>query len=272
MTKIPVSVVITTRNEEHNIARCLDLVQGFSQIIVVDSNSSDKTCDIACGKGAEIVSFNWNGKYPKKRGWCLENLNLKYDWVFWVDADEVLTTDLVREIRLLFKSNVDSAGFFIKGQYVWNGSPLRHGLQNNKLALINRHKLEFPVIDDLNIEGMREMEGHYQPVFKNGISGKIGQLKSPFLHYAYDNQSQWLSRHKRYAHWEAEVTKCGAWGRDPVFYREILKKSLRRSYFRPYVMFIYSYILKLGFLDGENGFEFALSRKKYCDLILKALK
>ncbi len=272
MNKIPVSVIVVSKNEEHNIDRCLEAVQEFAQIIVVDSHSSDKTCDIARSKGAEIIDFEWNGKYPKKRQWCLDNLNIKYDWVFWVDADEVLTADLIEEIRLLFHGHVNMAGFFVKGQYVWNGSPLRYGLLNNKLALINRKKLEFPVIDDLDITAMGEIEGHYQPVFKNEVNGQIGQLKSYLLHYAYDNKAHWLARHDRYAVWEAEMTKRGAWARDPILWRELLKKLLRKSFLRPYVMFIYSYILKLGFLDSRNGYEFAKSRKKYCDLILKALK
>ncbi len=312
INKIPVCIIIISKNEESNIARCLDSTREFSQVIVVDSQSTDKTCEIARSMGAQVIDFKWNGKYPKKRGWCLDNLNIKYDWVFWLDADEVLTNVLVNEIRHIFQNNtnfdsltekkleasdgepcgsakpawptqdyhskndkrykIKAAGFFIKGRYVWGDRVLRYGLCNNKIALMNIKKMEFPVINDLDIEGMGEIEGHYQPVFKKNINGIIGQIKSPLLHYAYDDKERWLSRHRKYANWEAQMIKRGVWSKDPIWWREFLKKLLRRSVFRPYIMFIYSYILKLGFLDGVNGYEFALSRKKYCDLILKSLK
>ncbi len=272
MSKIPVSVLITTKNEEKNIARCLGALQDFAQIIVIDSHSADKTCEIARDMGAQIVLYQWDGKYPKKRGWCLENLEIAHDWVFWVDADEVVTSELVAEIRAVFDGEPRVGGFFVRGSYVWEGAVLRCGLQNNKIALFNRHKMEFPVIDDLDIEGMGEIEGHYQPVFKNGIKGMIGQLKAPLLHYAYEDKKGWEERHIRYANWEAQMNKRGSWAKDPIWWREMLKKRVRKSIFRPYIVFLYSYFIKFGFLDGKNGYNFAISRKNYCHLVIKAFK
>ncbi len=272
MSKIPVSILITTKNEEHNIARCLRSITGFAQIIVIDSHSSDKTCEIARGLGAEIVLYQWDGAYPKKRGWCLENLNIAHDWVFWVDGDEALTPELMDEIRNLFKSEPREAGYFVRGRYVFNGIELRYGLQNNKIALFNRHKMEFPVINDLDIEDMGEIEGHYQPVIKVGSSGAIGQLRAYLLHYAYEDEKKWEARHIRYANWEAHMNKRGAWAKDPIWRREMLKKWVRKSAFRPYIVFLYSYLIKLGFLDGAAGYKFAISRKNYCHLIVKTFK
>ncbi len=268
MSKIPVSVLITTKNEEKNLARCLGALQDFAQIIVIDSHSVDKTCEIARTRGAQIVLYKWNGKYPKKRGWCLENLEIAHDWVFWVDADEVVTSELVAEIRAIFGSEPKEGGFFVRGSYVWEGVVLRYGLQNNKIALFNRHKMEFPVIDDLDIEAMGEIEGHYQPVFRSG-RGAIGQLKAPLLHYAYEDKKGWEERHIRYANWEARMNKRGSWARDPIWWREMLKKRVRKSILRPYIVFLYSYFIKFGFLDGKNGYNFAISRKDYCHLVIK---
>ncbi len=273
MSKIPVSVLVVTKNEQEHIKRCLKSLHDFDEVIVVDSISEDKTTKIALELGARVEDFQWNGRYPKKRQWCLENLEIKHDWVFWVDADEVLTSDLIEEIRRVFSDNPQCAGYFVKGKYIWQGKRLDHGLMNNKLALFDRRKIEFPVIDDLDIKGMGEIEGHYQPVLKNEFSDeRIGQLRAALLHYAYENEAQWLSRHKKYAHWEAQMSICEAWSKDPVAWRQIIKKLTRTSIFRPYMMFIYSYIVKFGFLDGRQGYEFALSRKKYCEMVRGELK
>lgn len=268
MRDIPISVLVATKNEEDNIARCLSALKDFAQIIVIDSHSDDRTCDISKALGAETILYQWDGLYPKKRQWCLETLDIYHDWVFWVDADEVVTEACIEEIQALFQVLRSEAGFFVKGQYVWNGDVLRHGLHNNKLALINRKKIEFPVVDDLDIDGMGEIEGHYQPVRKAGFGGDvIGQIIAPLLHYAYEDGARWRVRHKRYAHWEAEMTKRDIWPKDPVLWREIVKRHLRTSVLRPYVVFLYSYVMKMGFLDGVKGYHFALSRKCYCDLI-----
>lgn len=271
--KIPVCVLITTKNEGDNIVRCLQALGDFAHVMVIDSHSEDNTAVIARDMGVEVVSYCWNGEYPKKRGWCLETLDLPYDWVFWVDGDEVVTFELIEELRVLFSDGDRSeAGFFVRGQYVLRGGHvLRHGLQNNKIALMNIRKMEFPVVDDLGITGMGEIEGHYQPVVRGGVCGSIGQVVAPLLHYAEDDAA-WKERHERYAVWECEMTRRGLWPKDPVYWRERAKRYLRTSIFRPYVMFLYSYVLKMGFLDGVHGYRFALSRKCYCDMIQRHLR
>jgi len=273
MSKIPVSVLVVTKNEQDHIARCLKALSDFDEVIVIDSYSDDNTVELAQAVGAIVKNFKWNDSYPKKRQWCLDNIEIKHDWVFWVDADEVLTSDLIEEIRCLFGNKQQCAGYFVKGKYIWQEKCLEHGLMNNKLALFDRRKIEFPVIDDLDIKGMGEIEGHYQPILKSAYSSeKIGQLTAVLFHYAYDDESQWLARHKRYAHWEAQMSFNEAWPKDPVAWRDAIKKLTRTSIFRPYMMFIYSYIIRLGFLDGNKGYKFALSRKKYCEMVLKELR
>ena len=80
---------------------------------------------------AEIVLFRWNGKYPKKRQWAVDNISIGHNWIFWVDADEVVTPELAQEIREIFTQDPKQAGFFVKGQYILNDIPLKHGLMNN---------------------------------------------------------------------------------------------------------------------------------------------
>lgn len=259
--KIPITVIVVTKNEVARIARCLDALTDFSEVIVVDSTSTDATQEIAAAKGARVIDFAWNGEYPKKRQWCLDTLELAHEWVFFVDADEVVTGALVEEIRAL---DFNAAGYFVKGQYVFEGKVLGFGLKNNKLSLIDRRKMEFPVVDDLDIPGMGEIEGHYQPVLKAEFSEEnIGQIAAPLLHHAYDDEEGWQARHERYAAWESEMDRRGAWPQDA----RLVKRIFKALPFRGVIAFVHCYILKFGFLDGGRGLRFAKSRWDYYRMI-----
>lgn len=263
---IPVSVIVTTRNEAAQIGRCLAALKNFSETVVVDSGSDDETQELARAAGARVAGFTWNGNYPKKRQWCLDHLSLKHDWIFFVDADEVVTPELASEIAALFASGPAYAGYFVKGRYVLEGTVLRHGLQNNKLCLFDRRRMEFPAVDDLDIPGMGEMEGHYQPVLKAGHAGeKTGALRHALLHYAYERN--WTARHERYAAWERGMNRKGAWPRDPVAARQFLKRVFRALPARPVWAFLHCYVVKGGLLDGRAGLRLACDRFRYYRLI-----
>ncbi len=266
--RIPVSVIIVTKNEEKAIVQCLENLSHFNEVIVVDSQSEDRTVAIARKIGVRVYDFIWNGQYPKKRQWCLEHLDLQHDWVFFVDADEIVTDEVVQDISQLFKhGDPVEAGFFIGADYLWKGQLLSHGLKNNKLVLLDRRRIEFPVIDDLDLEGMGEIEGHYQPVLKPAFSGDgIGQLKGKILHHI-DESKNWEKRHQRYAKWEAGMNAKDAWPLDPLPWRAFLKRVFRAIPMRHIAAFLHCYLLKLGFLDGFNGFDFALSRARYYRMI-----
>lgn len=269
---IPVTAIVATRNEAENIAHCLlPLVGLFNRVIVVDSGSTDETVAIARDLGAEIMAFRWNGTYPKKRQWCLENIYGLGSWVMFIDADEVASPQLLRELRLLFARGPKADGYFIRGRYVWQNKKLRFGMTNNKLCLFRRDVFAFPVVDDLDLAGMGEIEGHYQPVtLKSGI--QIGQLQNPVIHYNRKGRGGWLQRHERYALWEAAMITRNAFPRDPVEWRQILKDFTRTSPLRPALVFLHSYMLELGFLDGVAGFDFALHRARYARDVLRRLR
>lgn len=263
--RLPVSVIITTKNEAQNMARCLGALSAFDEVMVVDSKSTDDTIKIAQEHGARTEGFTWNGQYPKKRQWCLENLNIKHDFVFFVDADEVVTPELAEELRVL---DFAAAGYFVRGRYVFSGRELKHGLMNNKLCLINRHKIEFPVIDDLGVAGMGEIEGHYQPVLKSAYKDeKIAQIKKPLLHYAYEDEAGWNARHERYAHWQVEVERRKILPSENNILRRTLKVIFKTFPCRPVLAFVHCYLLKNGFLDGRAGLDFARSRYRYYRMI-----
>lgn len=264
MPNLGISVIVCTKSEAPNIARCLESLRDFDDVVVVDSGSTDNTPEIARDMGFRVENFVWNGVYPKKRQWCLDNLELKHDWVFFVDADEVVTPAIIGQLR-----NIDHtyAGYFVRGQYVFEGKLLSYGLQNNKLALLNRCKVRFPIVNDLDIKGMGEIEGHYQPCvidfYKNA---KVGQITAALHHYAYERPVAWKARHERYARWEAGMDLKFAWPDDCRF----SKRLFRNLPAKPLVAFLHSYVFKQGFKDGKAGLKFALSRMRYYRMTRRA--
>ncbi|MCC6597203.1 MAG: glycosyltransferase family 2 protein, partial [Alphaproteobacteria bacterium] len=239
---IPLSVVVVTRGEEASrLDRTLKALGAFADRWIVDSGNDEAVIKVACDNAAKFQSYVWDGQYPKKRQWCLDHLPLAHERVFFVDADEIVTPALVQEIAAL---DWRAAGYFVKGVYTFDGRLLRHGLHNNKLALFDRRKIEFPVIDDLDIEGMGEIEGHYQPVLKPAFRHeRIGQLRQALIHEAYGNKETWERRHWRYALWEVGMNKKAAWPQDPSPWRERLTVLFRHVPYRWLLAFLHSYIL-----------------------------
>ncbi|MFD0671320.1 glycosyltransferase family 2 protein [Cohnella sp. GCM10027633] len=258
--KIPVSVIIMSRNEEKNIRKCVSSVLEFDEIFVVDSNSTDRTIPIAESLGAKVVNFTWNGKYPKKKQWCLENVPFSNDWVLYVDSDEVVTPKLAQEIREKISGNEDIAGYFVGYDYVFMNKTLKHGHQVFKLVLFNRRAGEFIEYDDLSAQNMGEVEGHYQPQ----IQGSTSILKNKMIHYDHDSIYDYFYRHNRYSDWEAIIRMKGAQPREsqPLF-RRWQKKAFNALPLKWLFAFIHSYFLKLGFMDGKAGFHFAIARSMY---------
>ncbi|MGI8503047.1 MAG: glycosyltransferase, partial [Hassallia sp.] len=80
-SKIPVSVLIPAKNEQVNLPACLASVAVADEVFVVDSQSTDKSEEIIKSYGANLVQFNFNGRWPKKKNWSLENLPFRNEWV-----------------------------------------------------------------------------------------------------------------------------------------------------------------------------------------------
>ncbi|TWA60682.1 glycosyltransferase involved in cell wall biosynthesis [Azospirillum brasilense] len=259
---IPVSVVVMTRNEAVNLPHCLPALARFAERFVVDSGSSDGTPDIAAAAGARVVPFQWDGRYPKKKQWCLDRLPFSQDWVLFVDADERLGGALVEEIAALMAAGPRHAGYFIDGRPVFLGRRLRFGAGNRKLALFDRRRASFPPAPDLDVATMWEVEGHYQPV----IAGSVGRLRHSLDHADDKPVAAWFERHARYADWEAALRSDGRMtgliARESGV-RRWMKIGLNRLPARPLLVFLYGYVVRLGFLDGGPGLQHALARAFY---------
>jgi glycosyltransferase involved in cell wall biosynthesis len=262
MTPIPVSVVIMTKNEQRVIGYTLESVRDFAQVFVVDSHSTDATREIAKEHGAEVVLFTWNGKYPKKKEWCLESLPFEHDWVLYLDADELVTPALAAELRTLLSSGVQRlrhVAFDVELDYVFLGRRLRHGHRVTKRVLARRDRMSWPRIADLDVSTMWEVEGHYQPV----IDGTVGRLSGRIEHNDRDPLFDYFARHNRYSDWEAHLLDRREEAQRVQGVRSAQGRRYARLPFKPAAFFLYSFVLRRGFLDGRPGFHYAVAHAFY---------
>ncbi|NYF11669.1 glycosyltransferase involved in cell wall biosynthesis [Leifsonia sp. AK011] len=261
MQKIPLTVVVLTKNEEAGIAKTLGNLREFEQVVVVDSNSDDRTVELANEAGVEVVNFTWNGEYPKKKQWAIENCKPRHNWILLLDADEYPSAELVDELRTLSPnlSASRNAAFDIHLSYRFAGKFLKFGHRVTKRSLLNPGRSAFPVVDDLGASGIREVEGHYQPV----AEGPLGSLRGRLLHDDQDPVSSWFERHNRYSDWEAHLRLNEEARRDIASKRTAKGAFFDRVPFKPLVFFLYSYFGRLGFLDGRAGFDYTVALSMY---------
>jgi glycosyltransferase involved in cell wall biosynthesis len=261
VSKIPITVIILTKNEEIAISDCLNSVKNFAQVLVIDSNSTDGTVKLAKKQGSLVVNFSWNGIYPKKKQWALERPEIQNDWVLFLDADERVTRNLESEITELIRSNKvdDYAAIEIPVSYSFLGRELRHGHRVKKIALLNRRLCSFPEFDDLHVKNMWEVEGHYQPSF----SGKLYRIDSKLIHDDPDGLYDYFARHNRYSDWESELKVRPSMSKNVRLNRTFQGRIFDRVPFKSIVFFFYSYFLRMGFRDGRAGFHYSVALSFY---------
>ena len=256
--KLPVSVIVAARNEEKNLPRCLASLREVGEVYVIDSQSTDATPEIARSFGAKVAQFHYQGGWPKKRQWAMENLSFEYDWILLIDADEALTPELAEEIRSSIRIP-DVNGYFISLQMYFLGRKLRHGDASFwKLALFRRGKGRYECrLRDQN-PSMADMEVHEHVV----VEGRTPRLKRPLIHHNVESLSHYIQKHDEYSNWEARVLLQGEQGGTelpPAVFgtqaqrRRWLKKKLYALPGSPVLLFFYRYFLRLGFLDGIPG-------------------
>lgn len=258
MKKVPVTVIIPVKNEEANLPHCLKLLSDFDQILVVDSNSTDSTVEIARKHGAEIHQFIWNGKFPKKRNWVLRNLPINNDWVLFLDADEFLTEDFKQELVQKIQ-DASISGYWIPFSNYFMGKELRYGEHFKKLALFRVGEGEYEKIDEDSWSPL-DMEVHEHTVVK----GRVGKFESHVVHNDFKSLESYIQRHNAYSTWEARrfllIQKNRFKG---LNFKQIIKYRLLQWGLLPPFCFLGGYFLKLGFLDGLKGFYFAQFRANY---------
>ena len=262
---IPVSLLVPCKNEESNIEKCLKSVSWIQEKFVVDSNSSDNTCKIAEKLGAQVVQFQYNGGWPKKKNWALENLPFSYDWVLILDADECLPPEAENEIRtIVADSGEKHSGYWINRRYFFLGKPLKYAYFPNWNLRLFKHKLgRYEKITDLNTDsGDNEIHEHVV------VQGSTGKLTSIMDHHAFPTIDSFVEKHNRDSNWEAIVESsaedCDAsLQHDGVKGKRRLRKIFRQLPFRPTLRFLYVYLWQKGILDGWRGYVFARLHAQY---------
>ncbi len=257
MDKIPVSVVIPVKNEEKNLPRCLSLLKDFSEVIVVDSHSTDRTPQIVEEYGYRLIDFSWNGQFPKKRNWVLRNIPLKNLWVLFLDADESVTADFRACVREKI-AQTDYSGFWIYYNDHFMGRQLKYGVKMRKLSLFRRDKGEYEYIDE-HTWSYLDMEIHEHPI----IEGKVGVLPVPLIHNDYKGLEHYIAKHNAYSTWEVHRFYQLVKSEIRLTFRQQVKYFLLDSWFLAPLYFFYAYFLRLGILDGKAGLLFGLYKMQY---------
>jgi len=260
MSKVPVSVLVPVKNEKANITRCLSNLQWADEVFVVDSGSTDGTIEEAERLGAQVVQFHFNGTYPKKKNWSLENLPFRNEWVLIVDADEVIPEDLRQRIADKVK-NPDADGYYLHFTYMFLDYKIKHcGYASLWVLRLFKHRLgryERMAVTPGSKTGDNEAHEHVI------LDGTAKKLLGSVLHYAYPSIDVWVEKHNRYSNWEADLYEQfveGSFreGEEKISRARRMKRRIKSLYlrmpFRYVARFLYHYGFRLGFLDGKPGF------------------
>jgi glycosyltransferase involved in cell wall biosynthesis len=249
-----ISVFILTLNERMHIERCIRSAQQFAtQVFVVDCGSDDGTVELARSLGAHVVQHAWERHHAGQVNWSIDHLPITTEWVFRMDADEVVTPELARELNeRLDTLPSDVTGVVARRRLYAFGKPLRWGGQDRvHLLRIWRH-------------GQARCEERWMDEQILLSAGRSVTFRHDF---ADDNQkplSWWITKHVNYAVREAADTLLAqrrveagephvdADGRRIHRLRRLLYGGVPR-FVRPTLYFGYRYVVLLGFLDGVPG-------------------
>jgi glycosyltransferase involved in cell wall biosynthesis len=270
--KIPISVLIPAKDEEKNLPACLESVARADEIFVVDSQSSDRSVAICESYGANVVQFHFNGRWPKKKNWSLDNLPFRNEWVLIVDCDERITPELWDEIEQAIQ-NPEYAGYYLNRRVFFLGKWIRYGgkYPDWNLRLFKHEKGRYENLKTEDIPNTGDNEVHEHVI----LQGQVGYLKYDMLHIDFRDIYHWLERHNRYSNWEARVYYNLLTGNDEsetiganlfgdaVQRKRFLKKIWVRLPFKPLLRFILFYIIQLGFLDGKPGYIYGRLLSQY---------
>ena len=254
---LDLSVIILTYNEEIHIRRCLENVKQFaSKVYVVDCFSIDRTAQIAKELGAEVIEHEWPGNQAEQFNWALDNLPITTEWILRLDADEYLLPGLIEELleKLpVIPESVSALSLSLARAFC--GKILHHGIVNNIriIRIFRKGKARY---------AKRLMDEHLSV-----LSGETIDMKNQFVD---DNRMPiglFIDKHNGYATREAallldaeyHLTNMDSLPQD--YGREVEKKRTQKAryarmplFWRAFGYFVYRYIIKLGFLDGKEGF------------------
>ncbi|MEO1617958.1 MAG: glycosyltransferase family 2 protein [Planctomycetota bacterium] len=265
MNQVPLSVVVLSKNEEHNLPRCLDSLQWADEVVVIDDESVDRSVEISLEHGARVLNHPFVS-FAAQRNWALNEADLRNEWVLMLDADEVATEPFASEIASKIETaSAECVAFRTCRKTMMDDKWLRYsdGFPVWIMRLVRRGAAEF------------EDSGHGEvpvPV----VNGEIDTIREPFVHYPFSRgMEDWWKRHVSYAGREAKREVRSAGGESLVGLCSWNASRRRRAArhlstlmpARGTLRFIYQYVLKRGFLDGRAGYRFCRMMACYESMI-----
>jgi glycosyltransferase involved in cell wall biosynthesis len=255
--------MIFTLNEEANLPRCLDSLRWCDDVIVVDSFSSDGTEALCKERKVRFFQNAFHG-FGTQRNWALENTSPKHEWILILDADERVPPELARELAAKLSRPTSEVGAFrLSRQFFLWGRWLRHSslYPTWVVRLVRRGRVRY--VD----------RGHGET---QEVDGRIDVLESDLVDENAKGVVDWFERQVRYARKDAafEIEReakplnfADVVSRDPLVQRAALKRLAYRAPGRAPLYFLYSYILRGGFLDGMDGLAFCTMRAIYQQMV-----
>ena len=227
-----ISAIIITKNEEHSIRECLSSISWVDEIIVVDSGSKDQTLKICKEFGVKVFSKPWRG-FGLQKNEALKHA--KYKWILSIDADEIITPQLKKEIISIVKSNNPSSAYSIKRRSFYCGKLIRFsGWQSDFVVRFFQKKL-CKFSNDLVHE-------------KVIVNGDISKTNSYMIHNTFENFEEVIKKINIYSSLSASM-----------LHKNKKKGSLKKAILHAFWSFFKTYIIKLGFLDGRSGLMLSIS-------------
>lgn len=232
-SKINLTIVILTKNEEKVLARCIASVPFAAEVLVVDSGSIDRTCALAEELGARVVNETWPGNFAEQRN--RGDAHVQTSWILHLDADETVSPEMANELVAFFTGTAHeqvAAGRFPRKELIF-GKWIEHG------GWYPQYKLR------LYRKGAGNWTGRVHENY-SGFSGEPFSFAGPILHDSYRDIQTFIDKFNRYSSIDAEDEMAS--GR---------KFSLFRLFFQPIERFLGRYIGHQGYRDGMHGFVLA---------------
>jgi len=265
ISKLPVTVLIMTQNEEANIRYAIESVKdSFDQIIITDSFSVDNTAKICMDyKEVEFYEHQFEG-WAEQRNWILSNCNIRNEIVFFLDADEYIEKDFISELKGILDSGADFDAIYVKLVLIFLGRRLKHAYGHPKILRLFKK-------DGLYFEG----EGAREYAITKGH--KYIKMKSLLYHQDHRDIDFWIQKHIKNALREAELIlgKEKSCDISPNVLKIRIKLWIRRSIWnklpliiRPFIYFIFRYFFQLGLLDGKEGLIYCFLHALWYPMII----
>jgi len=249
---LPITLVVLTKNEELHIERLiLNVVNKFNQVILIDSFSSDNTIKIANQYGVMVIQNQFKD-FSQQRNFAIKSNLLNNNWIFFLDADEIIDNDLFDELHTIFSKEIKFDGFYINRKFFFMNKWIKYGgyYPTYLLRLFNKDKAQCNGIVNEHIK----------------INGSTSILKNGhIIDRNLNNFNFWVKKHNIYSDLEAIIFDNVSYKSENLS-KSILSQAALKNYFkvnlfnkiplffRSFAYFIYRYIFRLGFLDGYVGF------------------